>query len=340
MIRKIILVLIAVLILLIAWNWELVVYGVRQGYGQSKIVIRAKPIEAFLSDPQFADSLKKKLRLIEEVRRYAIDSLGLKDTENYKTLFDQKGEEVMWVVQACEPFALKPKMWDFPVVGAVPYKGFFEKQKAIEEYKRLVEQGYDVSIRNPGGWSTLGWFKDPILSGMLKRDDGDLASLIMHEMVHATIFVKDDVDFNENLASFIGDTASYYFLASKFGRQSEEFQKYLHDDQDYRKYSRHILRGTRMLDSLYQTMKEDEPDEIKKEKKKSMISSIMSSADTLSLFTPRGKPSDGRLPNNTYFMSYHLYQGRQDNFKQELENDFGGDLKNYIRHLTEKYPYL
>lgn len=340
MVKKIVLVLMALVLVLILWNWELVVYGIRQGYGQVKIVWQAKPIEEILNDHQFPDSLKQKLLLIEEVRHYAIDSLGLKDTENYKTLFDQKGEELMWVVQACEPFALKPKLWDFPVVGSVPYKGFFAKQKAIDERATLEDDGYDVSIRNPGGWSTLGWFTDPILSDMLKRDDGDLASLIIHEMVHATIFVKDDVDFNENLASFVGDTASYYFLASKFGRDSKEFLKYLHDDQDYRKYSRHILKGTQKLDSLYQTIQAEDPIEIKKEKKKSMISLIMSSTDTLSLFTPRVTYASSKLPNNTYFMSYHLYQGRQDNFKKELDDDFGGDIKNYIQHLIKKYPYL
>jgi len=340
MIRKIFLAFLVFVLIAAIWNWELVVYGVRQGYGQTKIVFQARPISTFLRDPHFPDSLKKKLLLIEEVRRYAIDSLGLKDTENYKSMFDQKGEELMWVVQACEPFALEPKLWNFPIVGAVPYKGFFEKGKALEERERLIAQGYDVSIRNPGGWSTLGWFKDPILSGMLKRDDGDLASLIIHEMVHATIFVKDDVDFNENLASFIGDTASYYFLASKYGRNSEEFQKYLHDDQDYRKYSRHILQGTQKLDSLYKTMRPDEPIPEKQERKKEMISRIMSSADTLTLYTPRGKYSNDRLPNNTYFMSYHLYQGRQDNFKKELDVEFGGDLKGYIKHLISAYPFL
>jgi hypothetical protein len=87
-------------------------------------------------------------------------------------------------------------------------------------------------------------------------------------------------------------------------------------------------------------MQTEDSIEIKKEKKKSMISLIMSSADTLSLFTPRGKYANGRLPNNTYFMSYHLYQGRQDNFKKELDDDFGGDIKKYIQHLINKYPYL
>ncbi|MCU0367314.1 MAG: aminopeptidase [Cyclobacteriaceae bacterium] len=340
MIKKIIYVFLTLLLLLLIWNWELVVYGVRQGYGQVKIVWNAKPVEYYLNDPAFPDSLKQKLRLIQEVRQYAIDSLGLKDTDNYKTLYDQKGEELMWVVQACEPFALKAKMWDFPILGALPYKGFFNKQKAIEERAILENEGYDVSIRNPGGWSTLGWFTDPILSGMLKREEGDLASLIIHEMVHATIFVKDDADFNENLASFIGDTASYYFLAAKYGKQSKQFTDYLQDDQDYRTYSRHILRGTKSLDSLYQTMNPEEEKEHKLEKKRSMILKIMTSADTLTLSKPRGKLNPDKLPNNTYFISFHLYQSKQDGFKNELEKDFNGDLKKYIQYLSVKYPFL
>lgn len=329
-----------ILLILILWNWELVLYGARQGYGQVRIVWEARPIEDYMNDPQFPDSLKSKLKLVQEIRKYAIDSLGLKDTKNYKTLFDQRGQEIMWVVQACEPFQLKPKMWDFPIVGSMPYKGFFEKQKALDEKARLEKEGYDISIRNPGGWSTLGWFTDPILSDMLKRNEGDLASLIIHEMVHATIFIKDNVDFNENLASFVGDTAAYYFLASRYGKDSQQFTQYVQEDQDYRKYSRHILRGTRALDSLYQSIKADEPIEIKKQKKEAMISRIMNSADTLSLFSPRKANANGKLPNNTYFMSFHLYQARQDNFKAELDVDFDGDLKRYIKYLTEKHPFL
>lgn len=338
--KKIFLGVVLVLVVLILWNWSLVSYGARQGYGQVKIVMQAKPIEEFLADPDFPDSLKEKLRLIQEIRKYAIDSLGLKDTENYSTLYDQRGEEIMWVVQACEPFELKTKTWDFPVVGSLPYKGFFEKQKSLDEAERLKKEGYDVSIRNPGGWSTLGWFTDPILSGMLKRNEGDLASLIIHEMVHATIFVKDNVDFNENLASFIGDTSAYYFLAARYGKDSKQLTQYMQEDQDYRRYSRHILRGTQSLDSLYKTLQVDESVESKYEKKQAMITRIMDSSDTLSLFQPRSASKRTRLPNNTYFMSYHLYQAKQDNFKQELDEKFGGNLKKYIEYLSQKHPFL
>jgi predicted aminopeptidase len=340
MVKKILLLTSAFLLTLIIWQWQLVGYGIRMGWGQLKIIWGAKPVEIFLTDPNFPDSLKTKLRLIEEVRKFAIDSLGLKDTKNYRTLFDQRGQELMWVVQACGPFELKPKLWHFPIVGDLPYKGFFEKEKALTERKKLMDENYDVSIRNPGGWSTLGWFTDPILSDMLKRGDGDLAGLIIHEMVHATIFIKDDADFNENLASFIGDTASYNFLAHKYGKASKQYVQYLHEDQDYRVYSRHILRGTIKLDSLYKTFSETELFEAKKEKKKQMIERIVASIDTLSLYEKRSNKASKWLPDNTYFMSFHLYQSKQRDFSKELDEKFKGNLHSYIKYLSEKYPFL
>lgn len=339
-IKRILLVVLVIVIALVLWQWQWVVYGMRMGKGQLTIIWNAKPVEEFLADPNFPDSLKAKLHLIEEVRKFAIDSLGLKDTKNYKTLFDQKGEELMWVVQACGEFELKPKLWHYPIVGSMPYKGFFEKEKAVGEAKTLKEQGFDVSVRNPGGWSTLGWFTDPILSNMLKRSEGDLASLILHEMVHSTIFIKGDADYNENLASFIGDTASYFFLANKYGLQSKEYLQYLHEDQDYRKYSRHILRGTKILDSLYQSFSPNEAREEKQKKKDVMIRQIIESGDTLSLFEKRDSKSVQRMPNNTYFMSYHLYQAKQQDFANELSQKFSGNLREYISHLAKTYPFL
>src|SRR6266496_1190772 len=93
MLRKIFLSLLVILIALIIWQWSLVNYGIRMGYGQLKIIWNAKPVETFLNDPAFPDSLKAKLHFIEGVRKYAFDSHGPKDTENYKTMYDQHGEE-------------------------------------------------------------------------------------------------------------------------------------------------------------------------------------------------------------------------------------------------------
>jgi predicted aminopeptidase len=322
--------------------WELVSYGIQQGYGQLNIIWNARPVEEFINDPLFPDSLKTRLRLIDDVRHFATDSLGLKDTENYKTMYDQKGEEIMWVVMASEPFALKHKEWKFPVIGSVPYKGFFNKDRAFELKQALEKEGLDVIIRNPGGWSTLGWFTDPILSKMLNRSEGDLANLIIHEMSHATIFVKDSIDFNENLATFIGDRGAERFLIAKYGIHSKEYTDYIDEDKDYVKFVDHMLRGAHLLDSVYQKMKPEDPVEQKRKVKNETIKSIIASLDTLSLSLTQ-QPSQrfkDKLPNNAYFMNFRQYQAKQNDFWEEYNRQFGGDLRNYIAHLSEKYPFL
>jgi predicted aminopeptidase len=341
MLKKIGLGILVILVVLGIYYRELIAYGIGQGLGQLRIIREARPVEEFMKDPNFPDSLKAKLRLIAQARRYAIDSLGLNDTDNYKTLYDQKGQELMWVVTACEPFRLKEKRWDFPVVGSVPYKGYFDKEKAIKEKEALERDNWDVSIRNPGGWSTLGWFTDPILSGMLRRSDGDLASLIIHEMVHATIYVKDSSDFNENLASFIGDRGAEEFLTKTFGDTSRQFKEYGHEDGDYRKVAEHMLRATQKLDSLYQTFSESESVESKKERKRAFIQHIWDEVDTINFsYGKRKSKRGGKLPNNTYFMSFKTYESKHDYMKDEWVEKFHRDLHLMIKHYKKEYPFL
>lgn len=341
MMKKFGLTLLLVLIGLTIWYWSMIVYGINQGMGQLQIVWNARPIVEVLEDATFPDSLKNKLHIIDEIKTFAIESLGLKDSENYKTVFDQKGEELMWVVTASEPFQLKPKTWDFPVIGTVPYKGYFDKEKAIKEMKRLQDEGWDVGVRNPGGWSTLGWFTDPILSGMLERNEGDLASLIIHEMVHATIFVKDSVEFNENLASFIGDSAAYEFIATKYGKESPEYATYVYEVDDHERYSNHVLRGSLALDSLYQTFQNDSED-VKRSEKEALIQRIVDSMDTLTLYKYKipTKRFAERLPNNDYFLAYRRYQSKQINFKTELIEKYNGSLQEMIRAYSKRFPFL
>ena len=64
--------------------------------------------------------------------------------------------------------------------------------------------------------------------------------------------------------------------------------------------------------------------------------------DTLSLSIDQ-KPSERfkeRLPNNTYFMNMKRYQSKQDIFWDALRNTSHGDLREYIRYLSEKHPFL
>ena len=331
------------LLLLLVWQHELVWYGISQARGQLRIIWKARPIEEVMNDPTVADSLKQKIVLVQHVRKFAIDSLGVNDSDSYRTLYDQQGKPVLWVVTACEPFSLADKKWSFPIVGTFSYKGFFEYDQALALRDELLKQGYDTGIRTVSAWSTLGFFSDPILSGLLFRTDGQVANTIIHELTHATIFVKNDLKFNENLASFVGDKGAEAFLAYAYGQASEPYQAYDNYRTDRQRYSEHMLRGTQQLDSLYKGLAAVADSTTKANQKKQLITQILQKADTLSLRSPRYRRLLNRLqqpealPNNTFFKAFVRYQGESDSLEQVFQTRFDGDVKKYLLHLKNQY---
>ncbi|MDN5215934.1 aminopeptidase [Fulvivirgaceae bacterium BMA12] len=340
--KKIIYSFLLVLLVVIIWQRPLLYYAFVQAKGQIRVVTDTREVDDILADPQAPDSIKIKLKLIQEVKKFAVDSLGINPSDNYTSVFDQKGKPILWVVTACLPFAMEAKEWSFPLVGSFSYKGFFEYDMAVEEEKKWKDQGYDTNIRTTGGWSTLGWFRDPILSNMLNRKTGDLAELIIHELTHGTLFVKDSLQFNENLATFIGTKGAELFLTQKFGADSQEFSTYIEDNEDSKKFSQHILRGAIGLDSLYQTFGHTLSDDDKTQRKQTFIEEIFDRIDTLSLH----RKSDylefykDYEANNTFFMSYLRYRKNQGQFEETLQNDFDNNLKNYLLYLKSQYPSL
>ncbi|MBL3656731.1 aminopeptidase [Fulvivirga sediminis] len=341
MIKKFFLFIFSVVLIWLLFNHELITYALKQAKGQLTIVWNAEEVDELLKNPAVADSVKEKLLFIGKVRKYAIDSLGLNNTDNYTTLYDQKGEPLLWVVTGCQPYKLEAKEWDFPIVGKMPYKGFFVQEDAVKEFEKLRNEGYDVGVRNPGGWSTLGWFKDPILSNMLSKKQGDLAELIIHEMVHATVFVKDSVDFNENLASFIGERGAFKFLEDTYGKDSEEYLLYEHGLSDERAYISHFLRGADALEKLYSQIDVEVDTAIKSMKKRVLMENIMIALDTIQFYdsTYADFPLHP-LPNNTYFMSFLRYRSKQDKLLNLFNEKFNKDLTGFILYFKQKHPFL
>jgi predicted aminopeptidase len=313
-----------------------------------RIIYKARPLEEYLTDPAFPDSLKQKLVLIQEIRRFAIDSLGINDSKNYTTVYDQQGKPVLWVVTASEPYALEAKEWQFPFLGSVSYKGFFEFDKVRREEKLLKEQGYDTEIDEVAGWSTLGWFRDPILSSMLEKKEGQLANLIIHELTHATLYIKNNVEYNENLASFVGDHGAREFLKYKYGTDSPQYKTYENSKNNQAKYIQHILHGADLLDSLYQTFTPAYDKPVKEKLKNELIQKIMDSTDTLtytgiskkSMVTRKSTQKKDSLPNNAFFMSYIRYRAKQNQFEEEFTTKFNSDFRKYLAYLKKTYPSL
>src|SRR5690606_18969091 len=93
--------------------------------------------------------------------------------------------------------------WWFPVVGSVPYIGYFDKADRDAKATELKQQGYDVSVGGAGAFSSLGWFEDPIFSSMLDRGPADTAHLFIHELTHRTLWIPGSTEFNENLAEYV-----------------------------------------------------------------------------------------------------------------------------------------
>ncbi len=339
--KKIVIGLAIVLIGLVIWQLELVAYGIAQAKGQLTILWKARPIAEVMSDPRTPDSLIQKIQLVQEVRSFAIDSLGVNDSDSYRTLYDQKGKPVLWVVTASEPFSLTDKRWSFPIIGSFSYKGFFDHAKARALRKELQQEGYDTGIRTVSAWSTLGFFDDPIMSNLLFRSEGSVANTIVHELTHATVFVKDNLKFNENLASFVGDKGARAFLRHKYGADSEAYQKYEFYRADRKKYTVHMLRATEQLDSLYQRLASTSDSSHKAQQKKALIEQIVRRTDTLSLQSSAYQKQRAKLqqtlPNNTFFKAFVRYRGQTDSLEQVFQTQFAGDIRAYIVSLKDQY---
>ncbi len=328
----------------LVYNYDTTIYAYRQASGQLKIIFNTRPVSEVLADKTYPDSLKRSIRLIQEIKQFAVDSLGLSPSDNYTTFYDQHQKPILWVMTACEPFALKAQKWHFPIVGTFSYKGHFEKSIADEEISVLKQKGFDTQLNEVSAWSTLGYLKDPILSSMLQKSEGRLAALIIHELTHGTLFVKNSLEFNENLADFVGDYGAIRFLQAKYGQDSKELERYQFSKKYNDAYSQHLIRGAKKLDSLYRSFDKKLAIETKKLQKSEMILTIINQTDTLLANSFQSKMinrkkwqlNDNNLPNNAYFIGYLTYQSKQNQFNQEFVEKFGSNFDKYLTYLKQQ----
>lgn len=314
---------------------DLLVYGLSQGKGQLKIILDAQPVPEVLSDANVHDSIKDKLQFIQEIRKYAFDSLGITPNENYTTYYEQHGKPLLWVLTAADPYKMKAYEWRFPVVGRVGYKGYFDRSRAYIEEADLRLQGLDTDVGQVGGWSTLGYFKDPVLSQMLRNSKGMLAELIIHELTHGTIYVKSNVTFNENLASFIGEQGAIRFLSLAFGDSSTELKSYLREKRDEKLFSETALRYASQLDSLYKV----HPDSSAGRAKREIILSFVSEIKDYPFQNRRFKTyaMKSLRAGNAFFLSFIRYESKLGDFQTELDSLHKGNLHAYLASLKLKY---
>lgn len=227
-------------------------YVLRQAWGQLTYRSSEIPIDsprlAEVVGPEASARLAWVPRLLDFARR----EIGLDPGDSYTTYVDTGGRPVSFVVTACHPLALIPFQWSFPFAGRVPYKGHFAEEHALEEARELKARGYEALVHPVGAFSTLGWFRDPVVSSMLEGSIADLADVIFHETTHRTFYVPGETSFNESLATFVAREATERFLRAH-PELSDQIEGYRRERESALERETLLLRLRNDLDALYRS---------------------------------------------------------------------------------------
>lgn len=317
----------------------LIIYGLRQAKGQFQIIQDKVPVQEALNSDAFTTEQKAKLQLINKIKAFAYSALNLKNLNQYHYFFDQKGQPGMYIVTACEPYQLQAFEWKAGFLGNFSYKGFFSKAHAKNQEAKWKSLGLDTDIGITNAWSTLGWFEDPIMSSFLDRDPGELARVIIHEITHGTLFVKDDLTFNENLATFIGDIGAEQFLMQQYGAKSMELKTYQNFLSDRSLYKSFMLKKAKELDAFYQRI-QNQPLTEKAVRKEEKLKQIIKDAGKLDFKDPqryRWLTNPKELPNNTLFTDFLTYNSSNARLDSLYRTKYNSNIAEMIEGLKKKY---
>jgi predicted aminopeptidase len=306
-------------------------YIARAAYEESLLLWRRKPIQTVLARGDLSPELRGKLETVLKVRKFAADGLGLNVGNSYKSVSEVDQRAVVWVVMAAPRDSLKPYTWWFPIVGRVPYRGYFDKDRAIAEAGKMEHRGYDTMVRPAVAFSSLGFFNDPLLSNLLKLGRVELAGVIIHELFHRTYFLASDVMFDESSATFVGSAGAIRFFANTEGPDSVDARAargILEADLDFAAF---LKRETARLEALY---KSGMPAEEIVQRRVPIFASIKSDYAELKprLSGLERFDLDKQPINNAVLINYLIYFHDLDNFAR-LQQIYAGNLHDTIKAI-------
>ena len=299
-------------------------YLIQAGKGQMELINRARPISEVLRDERTPPRTRSLLGEISSVKKYGEEN-GLKPTSNYTEYVKLNRSAAVWVVSASETLRFKAKDWSFPIVGSFPYLGWFDANDAKEFASGLKKEGWDVDVRRASAYSTLGWFRDAVLSTMIPEGPealGDLVNVVLHESVHATLYIKGQSFFNESLANFMANQLTLTYLDKIKGPHSPERQAYL-DSQAYGdKIEKRFHDSYVILAGLYSSSK---PDSEKIQEKEKILSALASELGFK------------REINNATLIQFKTYNTGQEDF-ESLFKRCGSSWPKFLTALKTLTP--
>ena len=301
---------------------------------------RAIPLEDLAKSEEASEEDRLFIQRVEDIRRFATEVLGLKESRNYTRYVELDRDYLAAIVSASAKDSFTRHEWWFPVAGRVPYKGFFNVEDARKERKKLEKKDLDIWIRGVDAFSTLGWFRDPLYSYMKEYSERSLADLIIHELLHATVYLKNHSQFNEELAEFVGSEGARLYTEKA---KSEALSSVSLDGEDpaeketkeadaradseaFRSFIRSLIEE---LDRLY---KSDIPREEKLRRKEEIITAakFRFNENYDAMFNTENYRNFAEVPvNNAYLELFRLYY-EEDRYYKELYEKTGRDLPGFI----------
>jgi len=240
---------------------EPVGYGWQALRGHLHVLAEARPLQEWLDDPATPPVLRDRLRLVQDIRSFASNELGLPDNRSYRSYTDLKRPYAVWNVFAAPELSLQLDTWCFPVVGCISYRGYYDQAQARQFADRLAAGGREIHVGGVPAYSTLGFTPDPVLNTFINLPDGELARLVFHELAHQVVYVDDDSTFNESFATAVEVAGVERWLETRDLATRERYATYTSRRQDFLT----LLRAARSsLDSLYRS---EQPEGQKREGK-------------------------------------------------------------------------
>jgi predicted aminopeptidase len=300
-------------------------YFPQAALGQLELFNRARPIEELIRDSRVPERVRALLSEIPIVKRFG-ESQGLKPTSNYVDYVALDRPAVVWVVSASPPLSFEPKRWTFPIVGGFTYVGWFSREAALKYAQDVRDsEGLDVDVRGASAYSTLGWFRDPVLSTMIPEGveaRADLVNVILHESVHASFYIDHQSAFNENLASFVADRLTVeYFKTRSEPDSMASLEAWKAREEKTLQRQRVMHEAFQKLDRLYQ--REEISEEIKLAQKNDFLLHLRKT-----LQIPESRPL-----NNATLIQYRTYFSGQKDWADFFEGDCSSDWRVFWERL-------
>jgi predicted aminopeptidase len=256
------------------------------------------------------------------------DALGLAPSGSYRSLVDRGGAPIVTVVVGAPVDRIEPIRWWFPIVGSVPYRGYFEPERARAFAASLAEDGHDSYVRPALLYSTLGWFDDPVPRALLALDPLLVQDTLVHERVHETVFLADDVAYNEGLATFVAHQA----LLRELTQNPEQLARAQQLFADERRFGAWIERLAAELESLYARV--SSPQEARREREAVFARFRGPELAAAGFETDRFGGLASVELSNAFVVAQRTYLAELPCFERELEA-LGGDLVAFVARHRE-----